>query len=225
MRSCQQCGAIFKPAGRGAAAAKVKTCSKRCASMRNRECSVADCTARHRGLGFCDKHYQRFKKYGDPRGVERPSECTVEGCDRPVCGHGLCSMHYQRQRAHGEVGPAEPFSQDEVGQRRRRQEWYQDADGYIYTSRRGRKVGQHRIVMEQLLGRQLRGFENVHHKNGNRADNSPGNLELWVKPQPSGQRPEDLAAWVCENYPEMVAAEMKARKREQRTGQLRLEIA
>lgn len=29
-----------------------------------RKCSI--CDGKHKGLGYCDKHYQRFKKYGDP---------------------------------------------------------------------------------------------------------------------------------------------------------------
>lgn len=37
---------------------------------------------------------------------------------------------------------------------------------------------QHRHVMEQELGRKLRPGEIVHHKNENRADNRPENLEL-----------------------------------------------
>jgi hypothetical protein len=65
--------------------------------------------------------------------------------------------------------------------------------------------------MEQILGRPLASFETVHHKNGRRADNHPGNLELWTKPQPSGQRPEDLVAWVVEHYPDLVAAALAAR--------------
>lgn len=78
--------------------------------------------------------------------------------------------------------------------------------------------------MEQLLGRLLEPFENVHHKNGVRNDNDPENLELWVKPQPCGQRPEDLVAWVVHYYPDLVDAELKVRKRELRSGQLRLVI-
>lgn len=29
-------------------------------------CSIEDCKDKHFGIGFCNKHYKRFKKYGNP---------------------------------------------------------------------------------------------------------------------------------------------------------------
>jgi hypothetical protein len=84
-------------------------------------------------------------------------------------------------------------------------------DGYrVVKMAHGKNVKVHRVVMEQLLGRPLRDNENVHHINGDRADNRPENLELWVKTQPCGQRAVDkvrAALNLLRDYPEIVAAE------------------
>ena len=77
---------------------------------------------------------------------------------------------------------------------------YKDGGGYIgrWDKESKKVVWDHRVVMSEVLGRLLLPGENVHHKNGNRSDNRPENLELWVTMQPSGQRPEDLVAMAKE---------------------------
>ncbi len=82
---------------------------------------------------------------------------------------------------------------------------HKNKEGYIYVyykahkyaDREGR-VLEHRLVMEQKIGRYLYPFESVHHKNGNRSDNRIENLELWTKPQPTGVKVEDAVKWAKE---------------------------
>lgn len=70
------------------------------------------CGKPQKGLGYCDKHYQRFKKWGDPLIVKDnqfvtvrregeanpPRNCKIKGCNRPHHAHGYCGMHGMRKK-------------------------------------------------------------------------------------------------------------------------------
>jgi len=91
--------------------------------------------------------------------------CTVPDCGRPAKYRSFCSMHYQRVNAGGEVGSAAP---------------YRAPPGAGHVNKRGyleREDGDdHVLVAERVLGRRLPSGAVVHHVNGDRLDNRPGNL-------------------------------------------------
>lgn len=148
------------------------------------ECSVEDCSRKATRKGKC-------------RPCGSIKLCVL--CDRPAIAKSLCSKHWQR------VKNGTPM--DYV---RETGKTYISSDGYVVEYQVGHmqadkdgKLLQHRRVVSERLGRRLHSYENVHHKNGNRQDNRPENLELWVKRQPAGQRVEDLvewAKWILKEY-------------------------
>lgn len=148
-------------------------------------------------------HYKRFWKAGTigqyaalPRPPKPP--CSAPGCTKIVLSKGLCNLHWQRMHRTGQLELRPKGGSRSTG-----------TNGYVQIADPTRRQGggyilEHRLVMEQQLGRPLRPHEHVHHINGVRADNRLANLELWVKPHPPGQRVEDLVAWVRSEYPEFL---------------------
>lgn len=89
-----------------------------------------------------------------------------------------------------------------------------DEDGYVLIkdynhphSDRHNYVREHRLVMEKVLGRYLESNEVVHHKDGNKQNNHPDNLELYSSNKQhlaetlAGQIPK----WTPEGYAAMCA--------------------
>ncbi len=177
-------------------------------------CSVEGCDEPSKAQGYCGTHYIRVWRTGQagsPQRVTPQSErqskykgkaCAIEGCDRRPKGRGWCQMHYDRWVRTGDP-------EGKWGAQPRQSQGYITTDGYKMSPERrgGRPILEHRLVMEQVLGRPLHTFEEPHHKNGIRSDNRPENLELWTTwRQPTGQRVSDLIAFVAEFYPDEMQA-------------------
>jgi HNH endonuclease len=96
----------------------------------SRLCSVPGCQEIHDAKGFCHKHYNKWKRRGDPLAAE------LKG----PAGNG----HIQR--------------------------------GYRVHGSNGKRIAEHRLIVERILGKPLPPGAVVHHVDENRLNNDPANL-------------------------------------------------
>lgn len=169
---------------------------------------------------FCGKVFRakRNKKWGIPRsfcsrdcyykkvGFEKRTKFVCQTCGG-IRTLTKCQRHSSRRQgarrycSHSCKVVAWRIHGKPDSRRRTKNLSHTNGTGYVYIyspthpsiqGKKYKRVAEHRLVMEKVLGRFLKPGENIHHKNGIRSDNNPDNLELWLTGQPAGQRLSDL---------------------------------
>lgn len=167
-------------------------------------CLVEECEQEKYAHNLCKLHNNRRYRTGrtdlGPRvpwnksGIEI---CVMDECSNKHIAKGFCAKHYRAFKAW--------LDKDRRVEFQSKQNSSIDKSGYVLLylpnhpncSVNG-QYAEHRLVMEQKIGRYLVKNENVHHINGVRDDNRPENLELWSSRQPKGQRIEDKVEYAVE---------------------------
>jgi len=68
-----------------------------------RICSIDGCKSKHSGKGFCEQHYRKYKKYGNPLHIFEHIVrlCSINGCNNKHKGKDFCEKHLDRLKKHG----------------------------------------------------------------------------------------------------------------------------
>lgn len=163
-------------------------------SRPKKSCSFEGCKDSTHSRGLCSTHYAKARRENSFEFLNT-KRCTVRDCSEAHHSAGMCAKHFERWKRLGSTF---------LPERQRTKARWLNAEGYVVICRPGHPncfdkargyIFEHRAVMADSIGRPLLSEETVHHKNGNRQDNSPANLELWSSNHGRGQRVEDQIEW------------------------------
>jgi len=100
-------------------------------------------------------------------------KCKVKGCKRKYGCKGYCITHYYYWKRHGVPETAASRAWVE-----KQGKGCINREGYKMVWKKGKRMREHRWLMEQHLGRKLRPEEHIHHINHDKLDNRIENLKL-----------------------------------------------
>lgn len=128
-------------------------------------------------MASLDKMYQRYLEIGDVTKTAKQFHIDNKRLFRLFRENGLALIISERKRSS--------VYNNFRGQWSRGVARYIDKDGYVRIRAPGHSEAttngwalEHRVIMADHLGRALADSEHVHHRNGNKADNTIENLEL-----------------------------------------------
>jgi hypothetical protein len=81
-------------------------------------CKLDSCERIAQKAGFCEIHYRRFLKYGNPEAGRmikgmKGKPCTIDDCTNGIDTDGLCKAHYYRRQRYGDPTAGAPVLQKE----------------------------------------------------------------------------------------------------------------
>jgi hypothetical protein len=82
-----------------------------------KSCSIENCENKYFCKGFCQKHYKKNKKYGDPLAKKEKQFCSIENCENKYFCKGFCEKHYKKNKKYGDplAGKSQTQSQNKAG--------------------------------------------------------------------------------------------------------------
>ena len=90
-----------------------------------RICGVDGCSRAHYAVGYCNPHWRRWKRNGDPGspeiGAYGRGECEFDGCTLETSAKRLCATHYAQNRRGLQLAPiahrTDATARDEQGRK------------------------------------------------------------------------------------------------------------